>query len=222
MTRSFTYFLLTEVFRGKSLIRIHSNWMIARHCEGLAGVVIDLAGGENPSYIRHWRISPEKFIRTDTDPSKHPDVICDLDRALPFSDRFADHVLLFNAIYIIKEPEKLFAEIKRILKPGGRFFVVSPFIFYESPEPHDFTRYTSEGLDRFFLNAGFSDIRIEPFGERFSSAVLLITPFVPTRILRALLFLLATALDRCIPKKLRKQHPAPMGYFCVAKKPESF
>ncbi len=39
--------------------------------------------------------------------------------SLPFNDGSFDVVLLFNILYIVKEPETLLAEARRLLKPGG-------------------------------------------------------------------------------------------------------
>ncbi len=206
--------LIRETWRGKSIGRILSNWAIGRHCKNLKGVMIDLGGGERPSYERYWGIAPSKFIRADIDPGKHPDVVADLNKPLPFADNFADHVFLFNTIYIMKEPRRLMTGIYRVLKPGGALWVLSPFMFPEAKEPDDFFRYTSEGLEADLRNAGFASTVIESVGERWSVAVSLLAPFLPFRVLRIPFFCIAVLLDRLTPRGLKKEHPAPLAYFC--------
>lgn len=177
----------------------------------------DLGGGERPSYERYWGLVPEKFIRVDIDPRKHPDIVADLNKILPFDNHTFDHIFLFDVLYIVENSLALFQEIKRVLKPSGVFWVLTPFVFPLIKEPHDYERYTQEGLERLFVEAGFPQVAIEPFGERCSAAANLLTPLLP-RFLRLPVYLTAMLLDCFISEKLRKQHPAPMGYFCKAPK----
>ena len=46
-------------------------------------------------------------------------------KALTYTDASFDSVLMINLLHIIDEPEKVLQEAKRVLKPGGRAFVVS-------------------------------------------------------------------------------------------------
>jgi len=209
--------LFKETMKGKSIGRILFNWEVRKHCSNLRGVMIDLAcGSDKPSYYRFWSINPSKLIRVDSDEKARPDIVANLDESLPFKDDFADNVFLFNAIYILKKPENLVKEVFRILKDGGVFYFSSPFIFNESPEPHDYWRFTSEKLREFLEDAGFREIKIVPLGERFSAASYLIAPFLP-RLLRFPLYILSLFLDKTLSKR-KSDHPCPISYFCIAKK----
>lgn len=44
--------------------------------------------------------------------------------ALPFSDGMFDSVICNNALHNMKQPEDALSEIKRVLKPDGRFIVI--------------------------------------------------------------------------------------------------
>ena len=46
----------------------------------------------------------------------------------------------------ITAPEKVIDEMYRILKPGGRVYVMMPFIFNFHAAPNDYYRYTHHGL----------------------------------------------------------------------------
>jgi SAM-dependent methyltransferase len=46
------------------------------------------------------------------------------------------------------DAEKLFAEIKRVLKPNAVLFLTVPFIWGEHEVPYDFRRYTTYGIKR--------------------------------------------------------------------------
>jgi len=205
--------LLKETRRGKTIARILFNLKIAERVKNLNGIVVDLGSGFNPSHERFWQIKPEKFIRVDINEKTEPDVIADLNKTLPFSDNFADAVLLFNVIYILENPTEILREINRILKPGGKIFFTSPFIFNEAKEPSDYWRFTSEGLKKLLEEAGFNSFLIEPVGERFSAAAYLISPFLFFWPIKFVFYCLALIFDKLIPKKLKSKQPGPIGYF---------
>ena len=210
--------LLKETYRGKTIARTLFNWRISKHVKNIGGVVIDLGGGKNPSYERFWQIKPDKFIRVDIDEKAEPDVVADLNKLLPFSDNFADVVFLFNVIYILEKPDQVLEEIHRILKPGGRLFLTSPFIFNEAKEPNDYWRFTSEALEKLLKESGFDNFFIEPVGERFSAAVYLISPFLFFWPIKFVFYCFALIFNKLIPKKLKLKQPCPIGYFIEATK----
>ena len=176
----------------------------------MTGVCIDLAGGKNPSYQKYWDLKCDKLIKTDME--------TDLNKPLPFVDNFADNVFLFNALYILEKPEETLEEISRILKPGGSFFLSSPFIANEMPEPHDYYRFTSEKLAKMMNATGFKNIKIIPFGERFTASTYLLHNFFFFNFVRFFVFSATLALDKIIPRKIKELHPCPIGYFIRATK----
>lgn len=201
---------------GKTIGRVHFNETVRLYASELSGRVLDLAGGKHPSYLP---LLPKQieFVRTDINES--PGVArVDINNPLPLPDESFDAVLLFNALYAAEEPERLAREIHRILKPGGVWYLSSPFIANEMREPHDYVRYTSEGLERLCARAGFSRVVIVGMGERASAAVQIKHPFYLFNIVRALVFPLAILADRLIPSSVRTAHPTPLGYFVCATK----
>lgn len=211
--------LLQETYHGKTIARTLFNWEIGKSVKNINGIIVDLGGGFKPSYERFWQIKPEKFIRVDVNEGAEPDVVADLNKSLPFSDSFTDVVFLFNVIYILEDPVKTLREINRILKPDGKLFITSPFIFNEAKEPNDYWRFTSEGLEKLLKEAGFYVFLIKPVGERFSAAAYLISPFLFFWPIKFLFYAAAIILDRFIPKKLKLKQPCPVGYFIEALKP---
>ena len=205
--------LFKETYRGKTIARTLFNWEILKHVKNIGGVVIDLGGGKNPSYERFWHIKPDKFIRVDVNEKAEPDIVADLNKPLPFDSNFADVVFLFNVIYILENPLAVLKEIYRILKPGGRLFLTSPFIFNEAKEPADYWRLTSGALEKLLKESGFNNFFIESVGERFSAAIYLISPFLFFWPIKFVFFCLAFLFDKLIPKKLKLKQPCPIGYF---------
>jgi SAM-dependent methyltransferase len=140
-------------------------------------------------------------------------VAVDMNRPLPFEDGSFDAVLLFNALYVAEDPDALAREVHRVLRKGGVWYLASPLVSHETREPHDYVRFTSEGLARLCTRAGFSTVAIEGLGERATAATQLMHPFFLFGAIRAVVFPLALLLDRLVPKSVRSEHPTPIAYF---------
>lgn len=205
---------MREALRGKTIGRALFNKTVRARCAGLSGRVLDLAGGASPSYLP---LLPEgvDLVRTDLVASAGVTAV-DINATLPFSDSSFDAVLLFNAIYAAEDPSALAREVFRVLKPGGTWFLAAPFIANEMPEPHDYVRYTAEGLERLCRNAGFTALVFERMGERATAATQLLHPFFLFNVVRALIFPVALFFDRFVPASVRVAHPTPIGYFVRA------
>ena len=207
---------IIEIGGGMTIYRWLFNWQIKKHCSTLSGEIIDLAGGGDASYYKYL---PEdvKIIKTNLK-GEGLNMRVDLNEKLPFSDNSVQTFFLFNAIYIIRDRVAMLSEIKRALRPGGQLFIASPFISNEMPDPHDYGRLTAEGLETELSESGFANIKIERFGERFTSAAYLLHPFFLLGIIRLPVYALALLLDFLIPERVKIGHPAPLGYFCVVRK----
>lgn len=205
--------VVRAALRGKTLGRILFNETVRLRCESTSGRVLDLAGGRSPSYVP---LLPNAIDLVRTNLSAADGVIiADFNRPLPFADESFDAVLLFNALYIAENPPSLLAEIRRVLRPGGVAYIASPFIANEMPEPHDYMRYTAEGIERLCAEAGFRATTIERVGDRASAAAVLLHPLLHFNVVRAALFPLALMADSLIPHSVRSSHPAPLFYFVV-------
>jgi len=210
---------IKQVFKGKSIARILFNWQVEKHCQNLKGRCLDLAAGINPSYQKYWSLDPDiELVTVDYNKNKNPDLIISFDQRFPLEDNSFDNIFLFNAIYIAKNQENILKEVNRVLRPGGKFFFNSPFIFNEAREPNDFRRLTSQGIELLLKQSGFNDFKIIPYGERFTVAAFLWHSFFLFDFIRFFVFLKMIVFDKLIPKKIKKKHPCPIGYFIIVKK----
>ncbi len=77
---------------------------------------------------------------------------------LPFANSSKDVVLMFEAIYYLRSPEKFIEECRRILRPGGKVLIASanPGLPDFNPSPHSFRYFKSDELRVLFANAGFA------------------------------------------------------------------
>ena len=196
---------------GKTIGRILFNRAIERAAREISGRVLDIAGGREPSYLRFLPKDID-LVRTDLHASDGV-VALDMNRSLPYQDGSFDTVLLFSALYAAEDPQMLAREVHRVLKSGGRWLISSPFIANEMSEPHDYVRFTAEGLERLCRTAGFASVNIERIGERASAATHILQPFFLFNIIRAFVFPLAIFFDWLIPSSVRAAHPSPISYF---------
>jgi SAM-dependent methyltransferase len=96
--------------------------------------------------------------------NSHVDYFCDLNEGIDLPDASMDTVLCTDVLEHIYRPERLWSEIERILRPGGKAIVGTPFYYWIHEAPHDYYRYTKFALARHAQEAGFIVISSEPIG----------------------------------------------------------
>lgn len=102
------------------------------------GGVVDLGSGNDR---RH-----PAFTTVDILPYPEVDVVCDGD-ALPFADGSVAGLTSIVVMEHVPRPRPVFEEIARIVRPGGRIFLVVPFLQPFHAAPHDYRRWTLPGLE---------------------------------------------------------------------------
>jgi SAM-dependent methyltransferase len=65
---------------------------------------------------------------------------------LPFPSGIFARVECDAVLEHVRDPERVMAEIRRVLAPGGYLHLVTPFCHPFHPYPNDFRRFTIEGL----------------------------------------------------------------------------
>lgn len=101
-------------------------------------------GGDNLERYRY-----EKIINLDVVPQPSVDVFSDV-HALPFRESSISGVVCQAVLEHVKDPKKAVSEIYKVLQKGGIVYVEVPFLQGYHPSPHDFFRFTPEGLDCLF------------------------------------------------------------------------
>ena len=207
---------LRDIYKGKTMGRMLLNQAVRPHLKELKGLVLDLAGNHRASYNQFFT-SDAQVTSGNVSPDGGVDVVADINAKLPFADRSFDAVVFLNALYIAEDTRATLLEIRRVLKDGGVLVLSSPFIANEMPEPHDYRRFTAEGLERELRGAGFTSVRIERVGERFSAVAHILHSFYFFNTIRLLAFSCALFMDRLIPAKIQRLHPMPIGYLVSAR-----
>lgn len=115
-----------------------------------------------PLYSRYARDS----VGIDVSHTQHADARMDIladGQALPFEDEAFDAVLCTEVMEHVPEPQRLLAEIRRVLRPGGVAVMTTPFLVPEHEQPWDFFRYTRFGLRYLAERAGLEVVEVRPF-----------------------------------------------------------
>ncbi|CAK0779215.1 hypothetical protein CCP2SC5_80005 [Azospirillaceae bacterium] len=144
--------VVRELMRGKSVLRATFNSRI----DGtpIYGDVLDLgARNRSSSYYRFLDSSrANKITFCDYEPKDEGMVQVDLEKPLPFPDKSYDVVMLLFVLGHIWNVLPLIREMRRVSR--GSVLIGTNFVDQFTPEPHDYMRFTSEGLDRLFHEAG--------------------------------------------------------------------
>lgn len=90
--------------------------------------------------------------------------------AMPFGDRSFDVVVIFEAIYYIRNVDQFIHEVRRVLRPSGKLLIATANkdLFDFTPSPHSVVYYGVRELDQMLRSAGFS---VSFFGDTPFKAV---------------------------------------------------
>lgn len=134
------------------------------------GRLLDLGAGSKP-YEPLYRSYFSDSTSVDVPHSDHDtsavDVMAWADN-LPFADRTFDCVISTEMLEHCPDPAAVMQEIFRVLAPGGRAFVTTPFLIPLHEMPYDFYRYTPSALRRLAEEAGLAVVTIAPRGSYVS------------------------------------------------------
>jgi SAM-dependent methyltransferase len=90
-----------------------------------------------------------RIVYSDVDVLADVDLFCD-GHDLPFADGMFDAVVTIAVLEHVLYPERVAAEIYRVLKSGGLLYSELPFMQQVHEGAYDFTRYTLSGHRRLF------------------------------------------------------------------------
>jgi SAM-dependent methyltransferase len=142
--------------------RENLNELLEREIEALEarpGVkrVLNVGAG-GPLADRIARLRGSRVVGVDLDPARRPDVVADVCDLRCFEDASFDAVFLMEVLEHVSTPDLAISEIHRVLAPGGRLVLSTPFLFEIHEGPHDYYRFTEHGLRH--LLRGFDACRI--------------------------------------------------------------
>ena len=123
--------------------------------------VLDIGCGNKPfeQYIKALIKTNEKddYIGCDIVQSSENkvDILCEA-TDIPVKSESFDVVVCTQVIEHVFDHQKVFDEAYRLLKPGGRFIVSSPFVWEKHEIPYDFYRFTDFCFENLLVRSGFT------------------------------------------------------------------
>lgn len=156
-------YLLTKTFLfiNKKLHRkVHEEFG-----DWFSGRVVDIGCGLSPYKKLFTNVS--EYVGLDLAAERRPSIISDV-HALPLKTGIAQGALCFEVLEHAVDPDRVVAEINRILTRGSLLAVTAPMSWNVHYAPHDYRRYTCFGLWQLLRRHGFEPIETRRIGGLFS------------------------------------------------------
>lgn len=115
--------------------------------------VLDVGCGRMP-YKSLFDGRCAEYVGCDAYPFDDSVVKCPAD-AMTFADGTFDLVVAFQVLEHTDHPWRVVNDCFRVTRPGGRCLLTAPFLFPHHASPHDYFRFSHEGLASLATDAGF-------------------------------------------------------------------
>jgi SAM-dependent methyltransferase len=182
----------------------------------LHGRTLDLGGGRGANYYPRLQIDGV-LESLNLGVSLQPTVCADANVSWPFHAGVYDNVISLNTFEHLRNDGSALCEAIRVLRPGGQFHAIVPFLYRVHGSPSDYHRHTGywwqETLAAYGLSSG--SIVIEPLmWDPFSSAYALVEfNFKQLRgISKRLIMLMAVLRQSRWPPEIRVPESHAGGY----------
>ena len=130
--------------------------------------VLELGGTRNRKGKFDMTDFPVNVIFANLLLHEKPDVVTD-GSVLPFPDSSFDAVVCAELFEHVRHPEHVLQEVRRTLKPGGKLFATTPFLFRIHSDPHDYRRFTDQFWRETLSDLGFERVTAEKQGLFWST-----------------------------------------------------
>ncbi len=131
-------------------IPFHLKRFLKKELDSNSKVAINLGSG-NSNYSR-------KIINVDLFDYSNVDLVSDISN-LPFKNESIDLVVSIAVLEHIQDPQLVVEEIYRVLKSEGKIYIYIPFIQGYHASPHDYQRYTINGIQQLFEDFNVLEVR---------------------------------------------------------------
>jgi len=207
-----------------------TNWTqyraaVALMAEGCVGLVLD-AGSGRSGWRRTILRTAGGYESLDLAPrgDARPDWIGDLTSMPQVPGHRFDSLVCHQVLEHVTDPMAAARELARVLKPGGLAVISVPHLSRRHELPHDYYRFTPEGLVFVLAQAGFSIKRVVPYGGVLSFlhhqvSTLILSPVAAVPLLgdglAAIMAPISIAIG-CLDRLLDPISLAPVGVVVLA------
>ncbi|MHB8981040.1 class I SAM-dependent methyltransferase [Thiobacillus sp.] len=123
------------------------------------GQIIELGSGTD--FYKNLAPKSQEFLTSNLLPGF--DLQLDMTQ-LALDDSSVDAFISLYALEHIFDFKATITEVYRCLKPGGRYLIVNPFLYYYHAAPDDYFRFTMSALEKLFSD--FNILYKTPLGNR--------------------------------------------------------
>ncbi len=215
--------VLPELLQGQSILRSVANVSLSRLRLPLPvnSRILD-AGGPTKGTLKVLAIpDPYRTIAANFDPARRPNLIADMDDRWPLAEASFDGVVSFWVLEHLRRPHRFVEESFRCLKPGGMLLLTTVLTHVKHASPHDYFRFTDDGLRSLSRDAGFTKVVTIPLlPGTMQTLSAMASPWLVFPVVRYLVLALARAMDfvlgRIVPTLTEGWC---VGYILLAEKP---
>jgi len=143
---------------------------VRKYAPHLQGRLLDVGCGRKP-YRSLFTVDAYVGLDIDSEVSRALGMADHLydGKDFPLADAVFDSVLCNQVLEHVFEPDRFLAEIRRVLKAGGKLLLTVPFVWDEHEQPFDYARYSSFGLRALLEKNGFRVLQQEKIGADAST-----------------------------------------------------
>lgn len=150
------FFVRREIY---SFLESNSNF--------LSGELLDFGCGSKP-YEKLFKNSNNYFgVEVYSNKKNLKSEIYYNGITLSFEDNAFDSILCTEVFEHVEQLDHVITELYRVLKPGGRMIVTTPFICIEHEMPYDFRRFTINGLINLMKKNNFKILKSQKLLNNF-------------------------------------------------------
>ncbi|WP_310489857.1 methyltransferase domain-containing protein [Chamaesiphon sp. VAR_69_metabat_338] len=134
---------------------------LAPYLKYIHGIVLNAGSGQREIQLG------KRDLNIDIVPSNKPDILGDL-HALPLQDNAVDTIVSIAVLEHTRYPWIVAKEFHRVLRTGGYGVIAVPFLQPQHACPHDYVRFTEQGLVELMKYVGFDVIEtghVHHFGQ---------------------------------------------------------
>jgi SAM-dependent methyltransferase len=146
--------------------------------------ILDVGCGVKPYYPFFAHVAAS-YVGVDVVANPNADVLGAVED-LPIDDASFDLVLCNQVLEHCDDPARAVRELHRVTAPGGRVLASTHGVQVYHPSPHDYWRWTHEGLARLFqCNAAWEHVAVVPGSGTAASLAMLLGTFIEIGMRRA-------------------------------------
>ncbi|MES2629339.1 MAG: class I SAM-dependent methyltransferase [Bacteroidota bacterium] len=130
------------------------EYAINNHLKGRGGVLFDYGCGAMP-YRPLFQGAVDRYVGADLGENPGAELVIQPEGRIEVDDQSANIVLSTQVLEHVDNPAEYLREARRVLKDDGVLILTTHGYWMYHPDPNDFWRWTSSGLQKIVREAGF-------------------------------------------------------------------